>query len=46
MRYKLDALFNKFSRGLEQPSMPKLEKTGKFTVKQLVDEVTDPNATD
>lgn len=46
MRFKLDAMFNKFSRGIEQPSMPKIEKSGKFTVKQMVDSVTDPKATD
>jgi len=46
LRYKLDAMYNKFSRGIDQPSMPKIEKSGKFTVKQMVDQITDSKVID
>jgi len=35
LRFKLDNMFNKFSRGVEQPSMPKIEKSGKYSLKQV-----------
>jgi hypothetical protein len=40
LRYKLDSMYNKFSRGIEQPSVPKIDKSGKFTVKELVESTT------
>lgn len=40
LRFKLDSMYNKFSRGLEQPSVPKLDKAGKFTIKELVEATT------
>jgi len=33
-------MYNKFSRGIEQPSVPKIDKSGKFTVKELVESTT------
>jgi len=46
LRYKLDAMFNKFSRGIDQPSMPKIEKSGKFTVKQMMEQIVDSKTVD
>jgi len=33
-------MYNKFSRGIEQPSVPKLDKIGKFTLKEMVEATT------
>jgi len=33
-------MYNKFSRGLEQPSVPKIDKSGKFTIKDLAEAIT------
>ena len=30
-------MYNKFSRGIEQISVPKLDKAGKFTLKEMVE---------
>lgn len=39
-------MFNKFSRGIDQPAMPKIEKSGKFTVKQMMEQIVDSKSTD